>query len=573
MSRFLKKQSFLISALVLAIGGVVAKVIGAFYKIPLTHILGSNGMGVYYLIFPIYSLFLVISSSGISLAVTKLVATERTHRNKTNEHKFFRIGLIIAISFSILFGLIILFSSRSLAISQGNINAELGYVAIAPGIVFASVISIIRGYFQGSENMIPTSLSNILEQLAKLLFGLLLSYKFLNYGIEYGVVGAILGVTISELFAMIMLIFNYIFYRRREKFYKRTEKARNKVGVYLFYNAKLFSKNIYKRKGIKKLYFFEYKKSKTLTEVEAWKKVLKYSFYATLSSIVIPVTSFIDSFLVINLLVGSGFSSNVSTSLYGLSNGVVSSLISLPVLLISSLSTAIVPNLSNSEITGEKKLVESKCGFYIKITWLLALPLFIFFVLYSNEIVAVLFGKGLTNRAFDELVFANKLLLVGSVQIIYYGFLQTFTAILQSINKPAVPMLSLFISLIVRTILTFILVKVPGINVFGVVIANIIFLSLATFICLICLKKHINLVMSRKSFLFYPLISVFAGAGVSYILKTILSNYLSVLSYSLISGVIGVVVYLIMLLTLAIFNEREIEMMPFPKKIFRRIES
>lgn len=573
MTKLFKKQSFLISALVLAIGGIIAKIIGAFYKIPLTHILGSNGMGVYYLIFPIYSLFLVISSSGISLAVTKLVAAERKQRNVSNEHKIFKTGIGLSLILGFVFGFIILLFSKNFATMQGNINAYLGYVAIAPAIIFASVISVVRGYFQGIENMIPTSLSNILEQLTKLLFGLLLSYRFLNYGIEYGVVGAILGVTISELIAMVMLLLNYLFYRKKEKFYKKTERARNKVGIYLFYNAKIFSQKFLKKKIINNHNFFEYKKSKDLSRGEVWKKVTKYSLFATLSSIVIPLTSFIDSFLVINLLTSSGFSSNISTSLYGLSNGVVSSLISLPVLLMSSLSTAIVPNLSNSDSFGERKLVEEKCGFYIKITWLIALPLFIFFVIYSNEIITILFGKGLTNRAFDELIFANKLLLVGSVQIIYYGFLQTFTAILQSINKPAVPTFSLIISLVVRTLLTIILVRIPSLNVFGVVISNIIFLSLSTFICLIYLKKYIKLNLSRKAFLICPLISVAVASSIAYLLKSILIKYLSVLLTSLISGVIGVVIYLLMLLSLAIFNEREIEMMPFPKKIFRRLSN
>ena len=571
MSKILKKQSFLISALVLAVGGIIAKIIGAFYKIPLTHILGSNGMGVYYLIFPIYSLFLVLSSSGVSLAVTKLVASERKQRNRSNEHKIFQVGLVISVVLGILFALTILMFSKEFAIYQGNINAYLGYLSIAPAIIFASIISIIRGYFQGTENMIPTSISNILEQLTKLLFGLLLSYKFLNLGIEYGVVGAILGVTISELIAMLMLIINYLFFRKKEKFYLKTEKARNKVGVYLFYNAKLFQNIKLKVKKLEKQRFFEYKKSKNLTTKETFNKVLKYGLFATLSSVVIPLTSFIDSFLVINLLVRSGFSSNVSTSLYGLSNGVVSSLISLPVLLISALSTAIVPNLSNTDNNGEKKLMESKCGFYIKITWLITLPLFVFFVIYSSEIISILFGKGLTNRAFDEIVLANKLLLIGSVQILYYGFLQTFTAILQAINKPAVPTFALGISLLLRIGLTIILVKNPSINVFGVLISNIIFLSVATFICLFSLKKYVNLNLCIKSFLWYPLFSIFVGGGVSFILKNLLGSYISILLSTLISGVIGVLIYLMLLLSLAVFNEREIDMIPLPKKIFRRV--
>ena len=115
MIKFFRKQSFLFSAIILAVGGILAKIIGAFYKIPLTNILGANGMGVYYLIFPIYSLFLVISSSGISIAVTKLIATERKLRNRENEIKIFNSGLIFSFGVSFILSLIILFFARDIS--------------------------------------------------------------------------------------------------------------------------------------------------------------------------------------------------------------------------------------------------------------------------------------------------------------------------------------------------------------------------------------------------------------------------------------------------------------------------
>lgn len=574
MIKFFRKQSFLFSAIILAVGGILAKIIGAFYKIPLTNILGANGMGVYYLIFPIYSLFLVISSSGISIAVTKLIATERKLRNRENEIKIFNSGLIFSFGVSFILSLIILFFARDISIMQGNENAYLGYMVIAPAIICASLISILRAYFQGVENFVPTSFSTIVEQIVKLIFGLFLSIRFLNYGIEYAVVGAVLGVTISEFFAMVLLLINFYFYKKREKEYLISNRSKNKSqSVFLFYNPKVFKSKNLKKGKIEKGKWNENKKSPDLTKKQAFLKVLKYSLPATLSSFVIPATTFIDSFMVINILVGSGFSSSMSTSLYGLTTGVVGSLISLPVLLVSSLSTAIIPNLSGTYASEEKRVVEERVAFFIKITWLIALPLFAYFLIYSNEIVSVLFGGGLSFKGFDELAFASKLMMIGSVEIVYYAFLLTFIAILQAINKPIIPMICLLIGLGFRTLLCLVLVNIPSINVFGIVISNILFLSLTAIACLIAIKKYINFNISKKSFLIYPVLAVSVSVFVALSFKAILLNYMSKLAYSIISGGLGVLVYLLLILNFAVFTEKEIALMPFPKKIFRRIES
>ena len=107
----MRRQSVLMGALVLAVGGMIAKLVGALYKIPLTNILGTNGMGLYYLVFPLYSLLLVLISSGTSLAVSRLVSTERIHNNKHNELVIFKVALVYVFVLSLIFSaLLIVFS-------------------------------------------------------------------------------------------------------------------------------------------------------------------------------------------------------------------------------------------------------------------------------------------------------------------------------------------------------------------------------------------------------------------------------------------------------------------------------
>ncbi len=222
----MKSRSFVLSAIILALGGFFAKAIGALYKIPLTNILGSSGIGLYYLIFPIYSLFITFCSSGINVALATEVAKCRKVRHRYNEQKLLRTSLYISFLLSLVFTIITLIISSPVAEIQGNINARLGYVAIAPAIIISSIIATLRGYFQGVENMVPTTVSMIVEQVVKLSFGLILAHKLCNFGVQYAVLGAVIGVTISEVVALIIISINFftfrgqLYYNYRNKYYR-----------------------------------------------------------------------------------------------------------------------------------------------------------------------------------------------------------------------------------------------------------------------------------------------------------------------------------------------------------------
>lgn len=523
----MKRQSVLIGALLLAAGGLIAKFVGALYKIPLTNILGTNGMGLYYLVFPFYSLLLVLISSGVSLAVSRLVSLERINKNKRNEIIIFKTSLLYVFCLSLVFAFSLVFLSGNLATLQGNVNAKLGYVAIAPSIIFASLIAVIRGYFQGQENMVPTLVNNILEQIVKLVAGLILANLFLKKGIMFAVFGAILGVTISEFFALILIVANYL---------------------------------IYKHKFIYKI---ETHKSPNLTYGQALKKIVCYAYPATLSAIIVPITSFLDSFLIINILTNAGFSSLQATNLYGISNGIVNTLINLPVLLCASLATAIVPNLSGLYAKNNFNEVRFKTSFFIKITWIIALPCFLGFLIFSVDIINILYSKGLSDLVIDEFTFSYKLLMISSVSILYYAFLQTFTSILQSVNKPIVPFVSMFVALLFRTAGIFVFVCIPSINIFGVAISNLIFLSVATIINLIYIKKYVALKFDFVKILISPTASALISGVVMYFLRMSLIN-LNVWVYLIISAGVGLICYLTLIFVFKTFNSNEMKV--FNKK-------
>ena len=563
----MKKSSFVLSAIILALGGFFAKAIGALYKIPLTNILGSGGMGLYYLIFPVYSLIITFCSSGINVALSTEVAKCRRSRHRYNEQKLLRVALVLSFVVSLIFTIIIVIISKPFADLQGNVNAYLGYIAIAPAIILSSIIATLRGYFQGVENMVPTTVSMIIEQIAKLSFGLIIAHKLCVYGIQYAVLGAVVGVTISEVIALIIISINFFNYKGQMYFNYRNMiyKGKRKINVKLL----IKSKNIVS-KSLQSKYKYKYllcsSKKVRYTTIVALKKLLKVVVPATLSSIVLPIATMLDSFMIINILVGSGYSSLISTSLYGIWGGIVQSLISLPIILVTGISTSIVPSLSGVVAGQDEGQINRRVMFFIKVTLVLSLFMAAVMFVFAEDILYFLYGDGLSHAVIDELYYATKMLRVTSISIIYYAFLQTFTAILQTIGKSHIPFLVLLGSLGVRVALTILLVAIPNINIFGAIIANIAFLSITTIILAWFLRKYIELNFKFLSHLIMPVCIGMVSLLIMLAIHTGLSLFLNYFVSMLISAVVGVIIFVVWVYYSRVFDDREKRKFIFKRK-------
>ena len=159
----MKKSNLMSGVLVLSIGGVLAKIFSAIYRIGLTRILGGEGIGLYQLVFPLYSLCVVLATAGLPMAISKVIARNRG-KEKSVIKKCFMFTSIISLTLTF----ILLIFSRPLATIQGNADITICYIILAPTIILVSSASVLRGYFQGKENFTPSAVSNIAEQFVKL---------------------------------------------------------------------------------------------------------------------------------------------------------------------------------------------------------------------------------------------------------------------------------------------------------------------------------------------------------------------------------------------------------------------
>lgn len=566
----MRRQSFVLSAIILTLGGFFAKAIGAIYKIPLTNILGSSGMGVYYLIFPIYSLVIAFCSSGISVALSTEVAKCRKIHHRYNEQKLLRVSLIFTFIISVVISIIIVLLSSLLAEMQGNMNAKAGYIAIAPAIILSSLIATVRGYFQGIENMVPTTVSMVIEQIVKLTIGLILAHKLCIYGIEYAVLGAILGVTISEVIALIIIVINFLSYKGqldynyRNKFYKNKSKI-SVSGVIKETRHNLKKCNMSRNRTLSKIYICNSKNIRYSTKV-AIKKLMSVALPCTFSSILIPISTMLDSFMIINLLVSSGYSLVISTSLYGIWGGIIQALISLPTIIVSAISTAIVPALSGLVVRNDTNEIKNKIAFYIKLTLVLSLAMFIIFYVFAEDMLKFLYGDALRTDIIDEFYYATKMLKISSLTIIYYAFLQTFTAILQTIGKSHVPFFAMLVSLFIRTGLLYALVSITSINIFGVVIANILFLGISDIILAVCIVKKVNIEYNFYLHLLKPIIiAVLIMLAIEFA-KFAFENTLNYFVMAVILGAFALMIYGFFVYFGKVFTPKELEQFKFKRK-------
>ena len=173
------KKSFVKGAGILAISGIIVKIIGAVFRIPLTNIIGSEGIGLYQKAYPIYAFLLVAATAGLPVAISKMVSEELATGNHYGGYRIFRISRRLLTLVGITTSLLLLISSGLISKIQGNPKSIYPLLAISPALFFVSIMSAYRGYFQGRHVMQPTALSQIVDQLCKLIMGLTLAALWL----------------------------------------------------------------------------------------------------------------------------------------------------------------------------------------------------------------------------------------------------------------------------------------------------------------------------------------------------------------------------------------------------------
>lgn len=516
----MKKQSFILSAFLLAVSGVICKVLGAIYKIPLTNILGSQGMGIYYLIFPVYAFLLSVSSSSFTTAISRQISNLVSQKKHFLAYKTFKASSILLTCLGAGACILLASFSRVIAMLQGLENAYICYLVVAPSILLVAISCAFKGYFQGLQNMTPTATSQVVGQLFKLSFGFLLAKILCGNGVVFGAIGALLGVLISEaVTTLFFVIFFFIFKVKNKQYFKFLVVGDDE-----------------KQASLKALS----------------KQIFKMSLPFTISSVILPMSMVIDSFLIVNILKSMQFDKLFATSLLGLNSGVVNTLVSLPSTLSVAICMSIVPYITFALSNKDYESINKKTSLAFKLSILVSLPCVFVFVFFSPYILKLLYSSTFSNSY--EFNVASSLLTLSSINILYLSFLQISTALLQAINRSYIPVISLSVSLIIKIICEVILISIPSVNIAGAVISNSVCYLISSIINIYYFKTQMDIKFSFYKTIVAPFISSCVMSLVIFILLNIFSTTKLGICFAII---IGGLAYLVLILLLKTFNKEE----------------
>ena len=450
------KSKILKNAFIISLGSFLSKVIGAIYRVPLTNILGGVGVGLYQMAFPVYCILLDLSGAGLPTGLSKIIAEKTEFSDK---RKTLKVSLIACGVAGFFLSLLMALLSKPFSTFQGDSRAKLCFIALSPSVFFVSVISCFRGFFQGNKKMFPTAFSQVLEQVFKLFFGLLFAFYF-SFNISYASAGATFAVTLSEIFALVFLIFVY-------------------------------------RRELKKTYFTYYKIKVSKREFFAYlKEIVRICIPVTLIGIIIPLSQTLDSVVIINVLkstTGSAISS------YGLLSGAVSSLVGVPVAVCYGVAVSSLPEISES-----KESAEEKVKYSLFLTFVLSVVSAVLLYVFAENVTNILFSK-LTLSERETVINLTK---TAAFSVVFLSLAQTLNSSLIAKDKKYFPIISLFLGMAVKTVLEIFLLKVPYLSITGAQISVNVGYFVAVFLDLVYIiiesKKEkscaLNLKPVKKSF-------------------------------------------------------------------------
>lgn len=531
-----KNNSFIIQGSILAFAGILVRIIGLIYRIPLNRILGENGMGYYATAFEIYNVLILLSSQSMPLAVSKIVSEKLEKKQYRNAYKVFKGALIYGLVIGTVLGLLAFFGADWISIKIYKMpQVAIPFRILAPTLTVACVLGVIRGYFQGMGNMIPTSVSQIFEQIVNAIVSVIAAYELGAYGYSlskiagesetyrasYAAAGGTLGTFCGALTALLFMLF--ILYYNHERIYRRVRRDRTKTTD--------------SYGNITKVIIF------TITPV-------------LISTTIYNIGNLLDNPIFQNIMYHIfHISEDARSAMYGNYSGIYRTLTTMPIAIASALSTAIVPSLVRSYIAGDKRVVKNKIDMALKFSMIIAFPCGMGLSVLGVPINRLLFGS--------EGDGAASMMVFSIFTVIAFSLSTISNAILQGIDKLKVPIINSAISLGIHLIILPCILIIFKLNIYGVVIGDILFGATVSVLNAFSIKKYLHYRQNMKETFLKPFIcSAVMGLGCYGVYRLVeLLTGINAIS-TILAIIAAVIVYGIMLILTRTITEEELIALP-----------
>ncbi len=522
-----KKKNFMTGALVLMVGGIIVKLIGALYKVPLANLVSGEAMAYYSNAYDIYTFMYIIATAALPVVISRMVSEDVALGKYKQAKKTVRVAFLMFALLGFAGMAFMLVFAKGLAGAMSSPESYCAILAIAPAIFFEALMSLYRGYFQGHQDMVPTAISQIIVAIIKAVFGYSLALWLTNKGYSMAIVaaGAIFGVTLGTVVGAVFLAIRRMFFKPE-------------------YNTAIEDNTC--------------RGSASLA-----KKILWIMIPITISSSVLSVTNLLDAAVVQNRLdtIASTLSHSVDM-IYGSYSGYARVLFSLPTALIIPMGTGIIPSISAA--FASKKIDETKnmISSTFRISVFLALPCGIGLSVMANPILSLLYPS----KPVEVSIAAPLLRLLGPA-VVFVCLVSITNVMLQAIGKEWMPVFTMFVGGGIKLAMNYIMVGTPSININGAPISTNVCYAVITILNLIVISKVLGKGLGILSAVVKPVIAAaLCGVGAYFTYGPVASRMGNAIGLGA-SICVAALIYFVSLGIMKWYRGEDVRLLPMGEKI------
>lgn len=517
---------------------ILGRIIGLIYRIPLTNIIGDLGNNYYGCAFDIYNIFLLLSSYSLPMAVSRLVADYRTKGESRNAYRVLKCAFLFALFAGALACAVIFFGARFLTAAVFETPLSLYALRVlAPTLFITAFLGVLRGFFQGMENMYPSAVSQVLEQLVNAFVSVAAAYFLASkgagigrvlaneegYRAAYGAAGASLGTTAGAAFSLLFLYILYKGYVRIWRKKMRKEHAK-RVPYEVLFRRMAFT---------------------------------VFPFLA--ASALFNLNIVIEQGIFKHMMKGAADAEQVALW-WGVFSGKFRTMLNLPVAIAAAIGAACIPSITASFVKKRQEEVVLKTELAIRFSMLIAFPAAFLLMLLSAPLMEFLFQ--------DTQPLASGLLLSGGSIVIFYSLATVSASILQGVGKLRAPVVNSGISLILQVIALIVLLKYTELHIYAVVASMAVFGVCVTVLNQAALYRSGYWAPEFMKTFVLPGVCASIMASMCWIIEVALSQVVAWKYVTVpVAFVSGVVVYMILLLTLRAMTPEEMRQFPGGKRM------
>ncbi len=445
-------ESFLKGTMILTIAGFVVKVIGSLNWIFVSRILGGEGIGLYQMAFPIYFFAMTVSQAGVPVAISIITAERVALKDIFGAKRVFHISMAFMLISGLVFSILTYLAAGWLIDYQfvRDARAYKAIVVLSPTVFFVTLLAASRGYLQGWQRMTPTAVSQIVEQIFRVITMILFAYLLLPWGLDYAAAGASLGALAGAVTGLIVLVY---FHWKLDRDIERD--------------------------------YGEVKPNPDVPQEKTWKivkRIFQLSLPVSAASLMLPVVSNLDLMIVPQRLEVAGYSVNEATELFGYLTGMAVPLVNLSCLITASMAMSIVPVISEARALKNKAKVYATTSMSVRISNIVCFPAFVVVFVLATPISSLIYNAP----------GAGPAVMISAFSIVLLGLHQVSTAILQGLGHPTIPMVNMILAAAAKVILNWNLTAIPALGIMGSAWATAADMGVAAIINLFFIWKFIG---------------------------------------------------------------------------------